>query len=703
MHNLVQIEEGGYECIVFSKPPYVVPDGSRTKTFDGFTEANATEETPLNSSNGNFTYDYDMDSFLNETSKYTISKEDSSINQDEIWEYPGWGTVTERKISKETLPAIPVKHRLSVFQSTAVAGNDLLASVLYTTGIVCAACGQLAPIAMLVAVLALYPFRKIFQENGTALPLNGGVYVGLLNSSSKLVATFAASCSLIAYSATAVVSAASCTSYAAGAFGAFPVLGVTVAILAAFAVLVFFGIKDSATVASAIFFLHLCTLAVLMAACAVEMARSGGAMLVENWSRPLPRGGDVGLDLFFGYSVSLLGLTGFETAANYIEEAGPFTAEPPAPGPAAARQPSVFERTMNNMYGLVVLVNPALILLALGTVDLATITEHPNNILSVIGLRVGGQWLSMLVSLDAVVVLSGGVLTAYVGVVGLIRQLAHDRCLPQFLTHTNQAFHSNHWIILTFFLLCSTLYFLTAGDVTVLSGVFSLAFLLVLLCFAGANMTLKVQRPRLPRAVRQSWPAVLLGFGAMLAGFVGVAAYRPQLLGYFLLYLAFYLCVILLTFQRVLLAKGLLYFCRQVPLLDKLFASSLVQAILRMKKFSVVFFTETADIHVLNEAALYAKNNENCDHLIIAHIICSSSKPHVPMLLKENLPLLDHMYPKMKIDLLLVECDQGFCPQIVRLLSNDLKVSTSFMFMRCPGSSFPYNIAEFDGVRTIMQ
>ena len=362
------------------------------------------------------------------------------------------------------------------------------------------------------------------KENGTVLPLNGGVYATLLNASSKTTATFAASCSLISYSATAVVSAASCTSYIAGAIGAFPVEIASIAVLAAFAVLVFFGIKDSAIVASAIFSFHLFTLAFLMMACAVEVARTGGSMLLENWSQPLPNAeldGHVMLDLFFGYSVSLLGLTGFETASNYIEEAGPFeglkAGFPRSAGQEIAnknrsRTISVFEKTISNMFWLVLLVNPTMVLLALGTTDLRTIIANPNNILSVIAERVGGRWLSILVSVDAVVVLSGGVLTAYVGVLGLIRQLAQDRCLPSFLTHTNQAFHTNHWIILSFFLLCSSLYLITGGDVTVLSGVFSLAFLMVLLSFALANMSLKIHRPRLPRPVNADWGTVLSGY-----------------------------------------------------------------------------------------------------------------------------------------------------------------------------------------------
>ena len=466
-------------------------------------------------------------------------------------------------MNAQFLPEIHHKQRLTPFQSTSIAGNDLLGSVLYTTGIVCAACGQLGPIAMLLAVIALLPFRSIFKENGLALPLNGGVYVNMLNATSKIAATFAVSCSLISYSATAVVSAASCTSYAQGAFGDFPLQVVSVAVLALFAGLVLLGIKDSANVAAAIFGVHLITLVVLMVACVVEIGRNGGAMFAQNWSNPLPNAGSdgyVALDLWLGFSVSLLGLTGFETAINYVEEAGPFdrpdhttvaggeqfmeqqqasTAPPPLP-----RAVSVFEKTMNNMYWLVLAVNPTMVLLAVGTTDLATIVANPNNILSVIGKRVGGQWLSLMVSIDAVLVLSGGVLTAYVGVAGLIKQLAHDRCLPRFLTSTNETFQTNHWIILSFFLLCTTLYLATSGDVTILSGVFSLAFLMVLLSFALANMILKVNRPRLPRPLEASWPVVLTGENCLC---VYVCACV-----YICLYVCMYVCMCMYLLTRLM-------------------------------------------------------------------------------------------------------------------------------------------------------
>lgn len=44
-----------------------------------------------------------------------------------------------------------------------------------------------------------------------------------------------------------------------------------------------------------------------------------------------------------------------------------------------------------------------------------------------------GDAFSFWVSLDAFIVLSGAVLTAYVGISGLIARMAKDRCLPQFI------------------------------------------------------------------------------------------------------------------------------------------------------------------------------------------------------------------------------------------------------------------------------
>jgi hypothetical protein len=62
----------------------------------------------------------------------------------------------------------------------------------------------------------------IYGEVGCALPLNGGSYNCLINATTKFIATIAAVLSLLSYTSTAVVSAASATAYVNGEFGNLP-------------------------------------------------------------------------------------------------------------------------------------------------------------------------------------------------------------------------------------------------------------------------------------------------------------------------------------------------------------------------------------------------------------------------------------------------------------------------------------------------
>lgn len=431
------------------------------------------------------------------------------------------------------------------------------------------------------------------------------------------------------------------------------------------------------------------------------------------------------------------------------------------------------------MWLLVFIINPTIAILTLGVVDLPTITSNTSNILSLVGSKAGGKWLRLLVNIDAVIVLAGGVLTANVGIVGLIKQLASDRCLPYFLLKENKIFGTNHWISLSFFLLCVTLYLITNGDVTILSGVFSISFLMVLILFAWANLSLKYSRPRLPRGAYASWSMTIIGFLTMIVGLIGNIIFNTQYLLYFLIYVGFFFLVILINYERLWLLKMLWYVVHNN---DWLRSSSdyLEDTLISMKNFTVLFYTNTSELHILNKAILYARENECCDRLIVTYIHPTKSKSDVPegtrmaskkesfgyealvtphdsysllinaydegsrhdrvsteqtietlnstyletihessqlveksstkeepdssiiKNLKENLQVLDHMYPKMKIDLLIVEAE-GFTPRVVKKLSEDLKIPLSFMFIRCPGKKFKTNLGEFGGVRTIMK
>ncbi|BDI34066.1 hypothetical protein CCAX7_61170 [Capsulimonas corticalis] len=126
-------------------------------------------------------------------------------------------------------------------------------------------------------------------------------------------------------------------------------------------------------------------------------------MLAANWSHPLP--GGVWRAVFFGFSAAMLGVSGFESSANFIEE----------------QKPGVFPKTLRNMWAIVAVFNPAISLLALSLFPLSTITSHTEDLLAHMGFIAAGPWLRTAVSIDAVLVLSGAVLTSYVGVTGLVR------------------------------------------------------------------------------------------------------------------------------------------------------------------------------------------------------------------------------------------------------------------------------------------
>lgn len=74
-----------------------------------------------------------------------------------------------------------------------------------------------------------------------------------------------------------------------------------------------------------------------------------------------------------------------------------------------------------------------------------------------------------------------------------------DRCLPGFLLNQNRFRKTNHYIIIGFFLVASSLYIMLGGNVSTLSGVYTVSFLSVMTLFALGSMLLKWKRPALPR------------------------------------------------------------------------------------------------------------------------------------------------------------------------------------------------------------
>jgi DNA-binding CsgD family transcriptional regulator len=124
-------------------------------------------------------------------------------------------------------------------------------------------CREYAWISLLIVALVLFLFRKIYGEVVGALPLNGGAYKILLNTTFKRMASFAACLTILSYMATAVISAYEAMFYLHDIVNRLPLMIATVILLAIFMGLAIIGIGESARVAVIILITNLISLLLL--------------------------------------------------------------------------------------------------------------------------------------------------------------------------------------------------------------------------------------------------------------------------------------------------------------------------------------------------------------------------------------------------------------------------------------------------------
>ncbi|OQR82545.1 hypothetical protein ACHHYP_15869 [Achlya hypogyna] len=635
------------------------------------------------------------------------------------WDFAGWGATLTDRADPAELKAIDehmaATHApLGQWPATAICGNDILSSCLYTAGVAAAKAGKLAPVAMAMVAAVLYLYRFIYGEVVNAIPLNGGSYNVLLNTTSKRLASIAAALGILSYVATGVVSGTSACTYLASQVPGLLVVHASIGLLVFFAVLAIIGISESAFVALAIFTAHTITLVVLCGAAIVYVIHDGGKTLAANFHAPYPDinmagqwiDGNVWTALFFGTSTAMLGISGFETSAQFVEE----------------QAPGVFPKTLRNMWWGVVLFNPLISFLALGVLPLQDIQDHKNTVLAAMGKAVGGRRLETWVALDAFVVLSGAVLTSYVGITGLVRRLAFDRILPGFLLQTNRCRGTPHNIIGLYLAVASSLVLALHGEVDLLSGVYTFAFLGLMVMFGVGCMLLKFKRAELRRSVIAPWWSCVVGVLFMLTALVGNLLGDPTVLTYFALYFLAVLLVVETMFERVLLLRLLKYLLdyltpSQAPgpsvghrllddeapvlspdsegqALDRSPGSSIAKVIHAINLPPIFFFAKTPHLPSLNKAVLYVRQNEQTSHLYIVHVGSDNAS------FGSVVGLFDRMYPKLRIDFLRIE-GSTFGPAVVEWVSRKYETPKNLMFIKQPNHDCAHTIASLGGVRVI--
>lgn len=573
--------------------------------------------------------------------------------------------------------------KLNELQATAICGNDISSSCLYVSSLTIVYAGQFAWISLLIVALVLFFFKKIYNEVVGAIPLNGGAYNVLLNTTTKRMAALAAALTILSYMATAVISAGEAMHYLHNLVDSINVLYATIVVLLLFTLLAVIGIGESAIVAVVIFIIHLASLVLLVGGCAWFLFTNGFDAFKINWSLPITSGGITNA-LFLGFAAAMLGISGFESSANFVEE----------------QAPGVFPKTLRNMWSIVSFFNPLLALLIICIIPLAQVGENQESLLAYLAQNTAGSWLAYIISVDAVLVLCGAVLTSFVGVSGLLERIALDRILPNYFLKKNKR-GASYRIVIAFLILCISVLFATKGDLKSLAGVYTFSFLAVMGLFGIGNLMLKVKRSRLPRPERARPVIVIFAILAVSAAFYGNIILNRDAFYTFLKYLLPTLGFIAIMLNRTLLVKYLTevidYLYQPLRKMVVLSNRYLLRTNQNINNQEFVFFTKGDNVSILNKVMQYVEDNETTKRLKIVHVIKNDNNS---AMLHNDMEVLDRAYPNIKIDF--IEMEGIFGPELIDQLSEHWNIPKNFMFIGSPGDKFPYKVSELGGVRLIM-
>lgn len=242
-------------------------------------------------------------SHIKTSEKSTIS--DTTVSDEEV----------EKGENSQQKDHLHQQHTLGLFRATSIAGNDVIASVLYSSGPVFVLSGQYAVISMILVCLFMYPVKKVMTEVITSLPLNGGTYNAMLHTTAKSVATFCACFSILDYVLVSTTSSSTAIAYLQNQVtlpSALSPFFLSILIIFIFCIICFFGIRESANVTLFIFITHIITLIILMITSIIQFAHVGPARFLQNWNMDLPLDTNFIQMIFQGFCIGSLGATGIE-------------------------------------------------------------------------------------------------------------------------------------------------------------------------------------------------------------------------------------------------------------------------------------------------------------------------------------------------------------------------------------------------------
>lgn len=376
---------------------------------------------------------------------------------------------------------------LSWWLAAGIVGADIGTSVFYSSGIIKPYVGFAAPVVILIVCFLMWVFKATYEEGCSASPFNGGAYMMVLQTVGRRVAMVVGALTILSYLATAAVSALSGAFYIDSfdnvmSWPVANVVAVSAIPVIVFGLLNIIGIREPAIVVFVIATFHFLLLlgmdvwglylAFVRHADFGRVFQGIGQISPINWLQ--------------GFAAAFLGITGFESAAQIVEQ---------------LKSPTW--RTLKQVYLVIVvlvgLTAPLTSYLCMVLLDDQQLKIYSNSLLSGLAYVEGGTPLLVVLVIDAALTLFAAVNTAYVGCIGLCTTMAKQGNLPGFFLrrwdHIQPMLQGYPYVVLTFMLITISMILVLPGQVDNLGQVYGMAFLSVMISFCIGVMLLRVRMP----------------------------------------------------------------------------------------------------------------------------------------------------------------------------------------------------------------
>lgn len=367
------------------------------------------------------------------------------------------------------------KSGLSWIIAAGIVGADIGTSVFYSTGLLFPKVGYLAPGFIMLVCILMWLFKKTYEEGIAMSPYNGGAYVMVLRTIGRRAAVLVGALTILSYLATAAVSSLAGAHYISSLLehvSSSAIIMISFIPIVVFGLLNIRGIKEPAKIVTAIAGFHFGLL--------IIMGLWSGVYLLTHdieWTKMLD---NMPADLstaaiLHGFAAAFLGITGFESAAQIVEE----LEEP-------------MNETVQKLYRAVVilvsLTAPVISFMCLAVLSHEEVLSNRSALLSGLAEKLGGGILLWILVIDATLTLFAATNTAYVGFIGLATTMAKQGNLPQILlkrlAHRFPSIQGYPFIAFPFMFVAMFMTAFAANKDSVLEEVYGMSFLGVMVSFA---------------------------------------------------------------------------------------------------------------------------------------------------------------------------------------------------------------------------